>query len=806
MSQPLDLPDLAEQADADHAAFSRYLARTPAGNKELERGLNQMCARGGGVRLIEAEAPLSVAAILSSWAERYRAQHPDSLVFVHHIGSTRESRRLDNLIFRLLSAIRRARSLPDALPAAPAARLELLPNWLARAAAAGRVVLVLLGLDALEGDDPDQAMAWLPSYLPAGLSLILQAAPGAASEMLQRRGCPRERLPASEVAEEAEQTLTSALEAGDGALLTLLWAARRGVEVDRLAQAAPDAGVRLERWPALAYSNGERWQLAGPQVQDALRRRLLRDGGEQQEAYLSLIELYPDSHEPATLDALPWLLPAAAHWQALGEFLGDAEVLSALLRPGRRDDLFACWREWDLAAQLVAFYRDRLESWRATLPPDRLAVLVSELAKALDDFLDAAPLQPFFELALAQDAVGERERAAVASACGGWLNAQDRHAEAEPLLRQALALRAKALGGDHAETRASRHQLATLLEARGALEQAAELYRETLKLREHTLGPRHAELIPHLINLAAVRKALNDLEAAKPLYQRALDIAQRRYGSRHPTTAVCLDNLAGLLYAGHDYERAENLYQQALGVAEAAFGPEHPATAAAAHNLGTVLDAREEYKAAEALFRRALAIRQQAYGDEHVDTASILHNLAGALDVMGDHAQAEPLYRKAVEIWEKLVGQEHPATATSVNNLADLLRARQAFDEAESLYRRNLKTWTGLYGEEHPHTLMTLAELAALYADQHRDELAEPLLREAVAKTERVLGPDDMQHINSVIKLGVLLRDSGRRDEAIALLRATVAKAEGKLSLLSPRLQKLRRHLEALESPPSLAH
>lgn len=802
-----DFPGLVELAAADHSVYGQWLGAAAEPAQPLARRLNQHCARRDLPLLIETPHTQAGAAALASWARRYGKSHPDTLLLLHHTGCTRESRQLGNLLFRLLAGIRQARGLREPLPTTLEARTEVLPNWLARAAALGKVVIVVTGLDVLEGGEADEEMTWLPPYLPPGIRLIASIAPGTACEVLRRRGWQHEAVDFPPLAGDRAE-LEPVVE-DSAALLRLLWGARRGLSADLLAAKLPDPTAQLERLAelGLVYPAGNGWALAGAQVQDAVRRRLLRDGAEQQAVYLELAQACGAGSRAQALDALPWLLPAAAHWQALADWLGSHEVLQALLQPERRDDLLACWREWGAEAELIEFYGSRLDGWRERLPTPALVELVVQLGRALQDLLERPELESLF--VRARTIAGELEpidRAALDAAYGAWLNDADRGSEAEPLLRGALSVRAELLGGDHPETHGTRHQLAMLLEARGALDEASALYRQTLEAREQTLGPRHVELIPHLGNLAAVHKAALDFAAARPLHERALALAERHYGNSHPTTAACLDNLAGLLYSGHDYEQAETLYQRALGVVETAFGPSHPATAASLHNLGTLLDAREQYRLAEQLFARALTIRQQVFGDDHADTASTLHNLANVLDAMGDAKQAEPMYRRAVEIWEKLVGPEHPATATSINNLADLLREKGEYEEAEALYQRNITTWTTLLGEEHPHTLMTRAELAGMYADQGRSELAEPLLRQAVEQTGRVLGEDSMLHINSVIKLSALLRDSGRRDEALQLLRQTVAKAEGKVSLLSPRLQKLRRHLEVIEKDPATLH
>lgn len=799
MDEQPSIPSLIALADADHDAYGAWLTKDLVPDKLAERRLNQHGARRDAPLLIETPHALAGGALLASWTHRYRRKHPETLVFMHHVGCTSESRTLDNLLFRLLSAIHDNYGFPEPIPASREARIEVLPNRLARAAALGRVVIAISSLHVLQGDEADQGMDWLPKYLPADIRLVVTAAPGMSIPMWRQRGWQNEAAQLSPVAaEEAEPELAVAV-------LKLLWGARRGLDLGTLEQLTEHAQAQLEQAQGLIYPGAQGWCLAGPVMHEQVRRHLLRHGQEQQAVFLQLAHVYTDPVSPASLDALPWLLPAAGHWQALADWLGRAEVLTQLLMTERRSDLLDCWREWGAGSELVAFYLERVPQWREQLPSAAFVDLLVELAWALQDVIADAQLEPLF--LAASEATQMMGHAKLAAAYGAWLSdVEQRHADAEPLLRVALALQSKVLSEDHVETRRIRHQLATVLEASNDLAGAAELYKQTLAARERRLGECSVDLIPHLNNLAAVYKAMQDFDRARPLYERALALADRHYGHSHPTTASCLDSLAGLLYAGHDHEAAENLYQRALGVTEAAFGPMHPATAASAHNLGTILDAREQYRLAEQLFRRALDIRQQVHGDEHADTASTLHNLASALDAMGDAKQAEPMYRRAIATWEKLLWQQHPATATSINNLADLLRHQGDYEEAEGLYRRNLDTWTALLGETHPHTLMTLAELAALYADQQQIEIAEPMLRQAVQQSAEVLGYDSMIHIDSAIKLAALLRDTGRRMEGAELLQQTVSEAEGKISLLSPRLQKLRRHLEALQIDPATLH
>ena len=85
-------------------------------------------------------------------------------------------------------------------------------------------------------------------------------------------------------------------------------------------------------------------------------------------------------------------------------------------------------------------------------------------------------------------------------------------------------------------------------EARHA--EAEPLMRRALAIDEKSYGPEHPNVATHLNNLAHLLQDTNRLGEAEPLMRRALAIDEKSYGAEHPTVAIDLNNLAAII-AGH---------------------------------------------------------------------------------------------------------------------------------------------------------------------------------------------------------------------------------------------------------------
>jgi tetratricopeptide (TPR) repeat protein len=303
---------------------------------------------------------------------------------------------------------------------------------------------------------------------------------------------------------------------------------------------------------------------------------------------------------------------------------------------------------------------------------------------------------------------------------------------------------------------------------RAAYLQAEPLVRDALAIREKALGPEHFLMAQSLDNLAVVLCNLGDIAGARPLFERALAIEEKVRGPEHPDTAHSLDNLAGLLGSLGDIAGARPLFERALAIREKALGPEHPDTAESLDMLA-LLEEQRDFAGARSLQERALAIRETVLGPEHPDTATSLDHLAGLLRNQGDIAGARPLFERALAIREKALGPEHPITGNSLNSLAGLLYAQGDFAGARPLSDRALAIRETALGPGHPDTASSLNNLAALLYAQGDIAGARPLCKRALAIREKVLGPEHPDTNHTRCNLSALLLNTGQPAEALTL-------------------------------------
>ena len=108
------------------------------------------------------------------------------------------------------------------------------------------------------------------------------------------------------------------------------------------------------------------------------------------------------------------------------------------------------------------------------------------------------------------------------------------------------------------------NNLAQLLQDTNRMKEAEPLMRQALAIDEAAFGDEHPRVAIGLNNLAQLLKDTNRIKEAEPLMRQALAIDEAAFGEEHPRVANCLNNLATLLQDTNRMQEAEPLMRQAL--------------------------------------------------------------------------------------------------------------------------------------------------------------------------------------------------------------------------------------------------
>ncbi len=187
---------------------------------------------------------------------------------------------------------------------------------------------------------------------------------------------------------------------------------------------------------------------------------------------------------------------------------------------------------------------------------------------------------------------------------------QGRYANAQPLLKRALAIHEKALGPGHPSVATSLNNLADLYERQGRYADAEPLYKRALVIRGQTFGPDHPDVATSLNNLALLYRN-------ESRYADALPLVQTTIGQGHAAPNVALPVLfaaqgAGLMPAAKARDDALNVVQRAT----------QSATAAAVNQLGARLAAGSDRLARLVRDDQALVAEAQSLAKAIIAAAS----------------------------------------------------------------------------------------------------------------------------------------------------------------------------------------
>jgi CHAT domain-containing protein/tetratricopeptide (TPR) repeat protein len=351
---------------------------------------------------------------------------------------------------------------------------------------------------------------------------------------------------------------------------------------------------------------------------------------------------------------------------------------------------------------------------------------------------------------------------------------QGKYAEAEGLLRQALAIREAALGADHPETAKALVHLALVLDYQGRYSEAVELLKRASSIQERALSPNHPDLSYSMSNLGIEYWRMGRYAEAELLLKRDLAMS-KAHGANSPAVGRSLSNLAVLYAALGRYAETEALYKRALKIWQNVGGPDHPAALRTLHNLANLYRNLERYTDAEALLRRVLSAREKKLGTDHPDTARTVSSLAVVTLGEGHYSEAEALFKRALMIHERTLGPRNRDMATELTGLADVYSGQGRYREAEEVLLRALAISEEVLGADHPHTAILLKNLATPYEKQGKNSEAAKVLERALAIEEKSLTANNPDMALTFRDLAIVHAAAGNSKEALFYVRRATA-------------------------------
>jgi serine/threonine protein kinase/tetratricopeptide (TPR) repeat protein len=446
------------------------------------------------------------------------------------------------------------------------------------------------------------------------------------------------------------------------------------------------------------------------------------------------------------------------------------EVAAALTLFGRLDDRAG---RYDGAE---AKLREALTIQRKHSPPfaDEVAQILLELSQLLRHKGDPKEsLRLAEEVYAMHSAMHGKESIEAASASYNVAISRNALAMGEPAeqaVSEALTIYERELKGEHPWIASALELKGTIRWQRGDLAGAEPLMRQAAAMRERLLGPDHYEVALSRANVAWLIREQGRADEALPLFERSLASLGGSLGEDHPHYVSMLGKIGSTLFMlGRANEAAVTL-RRTVEKSSKLNGVDHPATADQEGNLVLALTQLGEFEEAEALSRHVLDVRRATYGPHHLAVAAAMHNLANLLFESSRLPEAEKLQRETIAVLDRAGGERHPRALNARVALGRILRHEGRLEEAEAVCREAILGLREVLPAAHPDFGTALEELADSLAASQRHEDALPILREAHEAFATAHGPDSPATLVVRSKLGATLAALSRFDEAMSHL------------------------------------
>jgi len=215
------------------------------------------------------------------------------------------------------------------------------------------------------------------------------------------------------------------------------------------------------------------------------------------------------------------------------------------------------------------------------------------------------------------------------------------------IAEEAVNIRRATLAPNNAELAASLLYLSGVRMNQGRAAEAEPIVREAIAIYNGRTDISHAERVSASGTLGMVLLRQSRLDEADQVIRPLLLDERLRQPLDTARVAQLSRNLAHILRDKRSYAEALPLYQTAYDLHVLVYGREHPESANSAVNLGNAYAKRGNAVVAESLLRAGVATKRRLLGIEHHDVAADQITLANALAQFGKRKEADALRAEA---------------------------------------------------------------------------------------------------------------------------------------------------------------
>jgi tetratricopeptide (TPR) repeat protein len=272
-------------------------------------------------------------------------------------------------------------------------------------------------------------------------------------------------------------------------------------------------------------------------------------------------------------------------------------------------------------------------------------------------------------------ALGERHKDVLTNLdhLGITLVAQNKYAEALPILRRVLALREEIFGKESAVAAYTINNLANALQKNGDNDEAIEMLQRVVKIRRVHLPPDHPSLLVSMANLAVALTTGGRLEEAEPLLRESLAQQERKLGEKHPKTLIAMGNLAYVLEDRGNLDDAEALFRRVVELRRQS-GLTDPESWPQLNNLAMLLVKRNKIDEAAKVYEELLTASDTENARASLSRAIFRNNFGECLTVQGNYARARTELTESHALLLSKLGEEHVRVKRSLDRMNQLER------------------------------------------------------------------------------------------------------------------------------------